>query len=252
MIIITGGGSGIGKALALALAKKEKEILIVGRRETILQKTAALSPHIHILCADVSTDEGRKQVLAKVKDKEIQALVNNAGTLEPVLPLNQVTLSQWQKIMAIHVEAPLFLTQLLQKSLQKGRVLNIGSGLAHIPSIGLGAYCTSKAALSMLTLCLQLENKDIAIANVMPGIVDTHMQTILRSTSNVREDTSLFYQTLQESHRLVSAETVAAFLVWLLLEVPQQQFIAQEWDIYDRSHHAQWLQSPKDLPSINL
>lgn len=66
MFLITGGGSGIGRALAQALAVRAQNVMIVGRREAALAKTAAFSASITYLCADVSREEGRQQIAASL------------------------------------------------------------------------------------------------------------------------------------------------------------------------------------------
>lgn len=249
MFVITGGGSGIGRALALALAERGKKVLIIGRREALLQETAACFPGITCLQADISGNAGR-DVVANFLEKEtsISALINNAGMLEPIAALQDIPLTAWQQAMATNIEAPLFLTQKLFPKLNGGRVLNISSALAHMPAIGLGTYCVSKAALFMLTQCWRLESHNVAITSVMPGIVETQMQDLLCATTDIAPDHQQFFNNLREGNQRVSPETVAAFLCWLLLDVPVERYVDKEWDIYDQAHHAAWLKSPHCVP----
>ncbi|MBA2648755.1 MAG: SDR family NAD(P)-dependent oxidoreductase [Legionella sp.] len=243
MFIITGGGSGIGRALAIALAQRNKSVLIVGRREQALQATASNDPLIQTVCADISTPEGLKYIKKYLeKTPKITALINNAGTLEPITPLNQIQPHEWHQALNTNLNAALFLPQQVHQKLKQGRVLNIGSGAAYFPIKGWGAYCVSKAALAMLTRCWQLESEDIAFASVMPGIIDTQMQVLARNGSeNMDTEQINFYTNLKINNRLISPETVAAFLTWLLLDVETTDYIAQEWDIYDKTHHQAWL-----------
>lgn len=248
MFIITGGGSGIGKALALALAKRGKTILIVGRRQKLLQETASVSPLINYLCADVSTREGLHSIRACVDNvSKIEGLVNNAGTITPMLPLNEMEWDQWHQALNTNLNAPVFLPQLLYYKLNSGRVLNIGSGAAYFAVKGWAAYCVSKAALAMLSQCWQQESESVAFTSVKPGIIDTDMQTIARSGVNMDPEQTAFYTRLKEHNRLLSPETVADFLTWLLLDVDRDTYISQEWDIYDTTHHTDWLKSPNQV-----
>lgn len=96
----------------------------------------------------------------------------------------------------------------------------------------------------MLTKCWQLESETVAFASVMPGIIDTDMQVIARSDINPDLEHSGFYKKLKEENRLVSPDTVAAFLTWLLLDVDKGIYVSQEWDIYDTKHHQDWLKLP--------
>ncbi|KTD56524.1 SDR family NAD(P)-dependent oxidoreductase [Legionella shakespearei] len=248
MFIITGGGSGLGKALALALAQRGKSVLIVGRREQLLQETAAASALINYLCTDVSTEAGRKVLSEFCKSlPAITALINNAGTLEPVVGIKNLKAEDWHHTLNTNLDAPLFLPQMLYDKLLNGRVLNIGSGAAYFAVKGWTAYCVSKAALAMLTQCWQLESHRVAFANVMPGIIDTDMQAIARKGSEMDPEQVAFYQRLKDNNRLVSPETVAEFFVWLLLDTDKETYTSKEWDLYDTSHHSAWLKAPHQV-----
>jgi benzil reductase ((S)-benzoin forming) len=246
VFIITGGGSGIGRALALALAKRGKSVLIVGRREYLLQETAAASSSlIKYLCVDVSTSEGIHSIKTFVNNSShLDGLVNNAGSLYPVVGLKDMKPEEWHRTLKTNLDTPLFLSQILLDKLVNGRVLNIGSGAAYFAVKGWAAYCVSKAALAMLTQCWQLESKTVAFASVKPGIIDTEMQAIAREGVNMDPEQVAFYKRLKQNNRLVSTETLAEFLSWLLLDIDQNIYVSQEWDIYDTAHHADWLKPP--------
>lgn len=249
MFLITGGGSGIGRALAQVLAAKGKKVLIIGRREHLLAETAAFSPLISTLQADVSTAEGRQQILAYLSDIEsLEGLINNAGRINPISPIATIDELSWQQVMATNLNAPLFLTQLLLDKLKQGRVLNIGSGAAYFPVAGWAAYCVSKAGLSMLTRCWQLEKPDLALSSVMPGIIDTDMQQLIRDAEYMEEEKRNFFKNLYQQDQLVSATTVASFLSWLLIDADLALYRSKEWDIYDKKHHQYWLKSPQTVP----
>ena len=251
MYVITGGGSGIGRALALALIKRDQPVLIIGRDEQRLRDTAALSPLIKFCCADVSTVAGRAIIVQNALQTGcILGLIHNAGTIYPILPLAQIDEPAWRACIATNVEAPLFLTQKLLPHLSQARVLHIGSGAAYFPIKGWTAYCSSKAALAMLTRCWQLEEPSLLLASVMPGIVDTPMQTVVRHAQAMDPEKQEFFCQLKKTGGLVSAETVGAFLAWLLVEVSPEQYAGQEWDIYDTQHHSLWLKPPHGVPAI--
>jgi benzil reductase ((S)-benzoin forming) len=248
MFIITGGGSGIGKALALALAKRGKSVLIVGRREQLLEETASFSPLIKYFCADVSTSEGLGSIKTFVGNiPQIEGLVNNAGTISPFADIKDVQREEWHHALNTNLDAPLFLSQILYDQLAHGRVLNIGSAAAYFAIKGWTAYCVSKAALAMLTQCWQLESKLVSFASVKPGIIDTEMQAIIRQGNSMDPEDVNFYKRLKQNNRLIAPETVAEFLTWLLLDVDRDIYVSQEWDIYDTAHHLDWLRPPHQV-----
>lgn len=248
MHIITGGGTGVGKSLALALANRGEQVCIIGRRESVLQNTASLSTNITYLCSDVSTSAGREFIKQEFSNlPRIKSLVNNAGTIEPMVPIQKISPEAWHLAMNTNLDAALFLPQLLQRQLSNGRVLNIGSGAAYYPTKSWTAYCVSKAALAMLTRCWQIESDTIAFSSVKPGIINTEMQDIIKANESMEPSDLSFFQRLSDANRLISTETVATFLSWLLLDIDTNRFVSQEWDIYDNSHHNEWLKPPHEV-----
>lgn len=251
MFIITGGGTGIGRALAHNLAERGQSVVIVGRREEPLVDTADNYPNFFYLSADVSTDEGRTAMVSFVKNaSKIQGIVHNAGTVKPITSIKTIKPSEWRQTMSTNVEPSLFLTQSLYHKLAGGRVLSIGSGAAYFPVIGWAPYCVSKAALAMLTRCWQLEVDDVYFASVMPGIIDTDMQAYIREARNMDSEKQAFFKELKQEDKLISPETVASFLSWLLLDVDSSVYQSKEWDIYDESHHENWLTFPHSVPPL--
>ncbi|MDP3705480.1 MAG: SDR family NAD(P)-dependent oxidoreductase [Legionellaceae bacterium] len=251
MYIVTGGGSGLGRALACALASRGQLVLIVGRSEKALIKTASFSSNIQYLCADVTSTGDRERLVAYLSTTpRIQGLIHNAGIIDPIVPITELSNEAWRACMATNLDAPLFLNQMLYDKLLNGRVLNIGSGAAHFPIMGWAAYCVSKAALAMLTRCWQLESNSVAFASVMPGIVDTQMQAQIRKACHMNAEKLEFFKHLKEADQLLSPETVALFLCWLLLDIDTARFVSQEWDIYDKTHHVDWLSAPHVVPEF--
>jgi benzil reductase ((S)-benzoin forming) len=237
-IIVTGAGTGIGRAVALHFASLGHTVLGVGRRMEPLESLRKENPSkIHIVSADVSESRGRKRVLdALPPPGTVRYLVNNAGVLEPIKPLIEVTEDEFRQHMQVNLEAPLFLTQtLLEKFDKDARVLNISSGAARNPYVGWGAYCTSKAALNMVYRVLDAELKDrgIRVGSVRPGVVDTPMQSIVRSSDKkVFPNLDRFIK-LKEDNGLVDPNDVAKFICSLLIEKSPDEFAGKEWDIRD-------------------
>ena len=235
--VITGGGTGIGKALAIELAQKhDMDVLIIGRRLHPLQETANAQPDKITYCAaDVGTESGREKILKCIThDLNIKFLVQNAAILGPVKSIADLKLEDWRNHMAINVEGPLFLSQLLLPKMNNSRILHISSGAAHRALAGWAAYCSSKAALFMLyqVMNIELNERNIYVGSVRPGVVDTPMQILLRkSDPEAFPDLPLFNQ-YNEEGKLIPIETVAQFLAGILLKTDNKEFSEKEWDIY--------------------
>ena len=115
----------------------------------------------------------------------IGIVINNAGTLEPAARVLDTTPSDWTRNVEVNVFGPLYVLRHAVPLLPKGGVvINVSSGAAENPLVGWSAYCASKAALSMLTRVLAVEESDalgIRVYGFLPGVVDTDMQVFNRA-----------------------------------------------------------------------
>ena len=245
MFIITGGGTGIGRALALALASRKQRVLVVGRREQPLQEVVSDSSLITALSADVSSPDGRQKVVDHVHDiPSLQGLIHCAGVIKPIVPVCDINEVDWQSVISTNLDTTLFLTQALLNKLGNGRVLQMESKMADEPVKGLVAYCVSIAAVSMLIRCWKLEDPMMAITSVIPGVVNTDIPQAVADADNVDDTYRAALKELKQEKRLLPPETVALFLTWLLLDTEKSVYNSKTWDIYDDTHHDNWLVAP--------
>jgi NAD(P)-dependent dehydrogenase (short-subunit alcohol dehydrogenase family) len=182
LVVVTGAGRGVGFETALALATEQEVEVLAVSRDVSAWSTASMPQRVRSLKADVSTEEGRGEVVRAIGDRSLAALVNNAGALL------KRTLGEWQTseldhLFAVNARSPLMLTQALLPALGRGpsaHVVNISSMGGFQGSIkfpGLAGYSASKAALACITECLAEELKDTTIrCNCLClGAVDTAM-----------------------------------------------------------------------------
>ncbi|MCX6275188.1 MAG: SDR family oxidoreductase [Bacteroidetes bacterium] len=188
--VITGASSGIGYQLALKLAIEGHTVFAIARRKALLEKLSSeilmLKPgaKIHLLAGDITSESFLDDVAKEIshKEKSINILVNNAGTLINK-PFEQLTSSDWKNVYSTNVFA---IVDLIRKLLplfsktEKNHIINISSmggfqGSAKFK--GLSAYSSSKAALAGITECLAEEFKDrnIAVNCLCMGSVQTEM-----------------------------------------------------------------------------
>ncbi|ABM60804.1 SDR family NAD(P)-dependent oxidoreductase [Halorhodospira halophila] len=244
LVVVTGGGSGLGRALVRGLARDGAQVLTVGRRPEALAETAtADSDRIRTLSADIAHADERGHIIEAAQGYTVRAVIHNAGLLDPVGPLKDVDLDAWRKAMAVNVEAPVFLSQGLLPLMEPGsRILHISSGAAHKPSMGWGAYCTSKAALFMVYQIYREElwREGILVGSVRPGVVDTPMQDHIRTQTPERFPAVDRFIKLKQNGQLHSPEDAADFILWALLETGDKQFIEHEWNIADEEHAQRW------------
>ena len=80
--------------------------------------------------------------------------------------------------------------------------------------------------------------------------VDTQLQKKARESKHIPVEKRRLFQSWKDNNQLISPETVASFLAWLLLDINKERYVSHEWDIYDTSHHAEWLSEPHRVPIL--
>ena len=243
-IIITGATSGIGLSLAEHFAERGFIIVAIGRRNELLQALRSRYPeNIIPIMADITKSEEQSRIKAVLTEQDTGCiLIHNAGIACPQL-IESITEEEFDTHHALHVKAPLFLTQLLLPHLKNGgRILQISSGLAHNPMPAMSAYGTSKAALFRLKDYFNEEFKQLHIycGSAQPGVVDTPIQTKLRTCSTLQFPSVNTFHSFFQRGELLKPQTAAKFLSWLLLSIENERFTQGDWNIYDREHHEYW------------
>lgn len=182
--LITGGSRGLGRATALALAAAGVDIIITYRgseseAREVLAEIQALGRRGAALSLDTtdlaSFDAFANALRHELPDGTFDILVNNAGTAL-YSALEATTEAEFDRVFAVHVKGPFFLTQtLLALIADGGRIVNISSALTRTAFAGSGPYASAKAAVEMLTRYQALEFGPRGItANVIaPGAVPT-------------------------------------------------------------------------------
>ncbi len=157
--LVTGAAKRIGKALALALASAGADVAITYRESQAEAERTVAELRAHGVRAggypcDLRSPESiRNTVNAVASDfGRLDLLVNNAGIFETAA-LDVITVPQWDAMFETNTRAPFLTSQAALPHLKaaRGRIINIGSlGGVH-PWPTHAHYCTSKAALHMLT-----------------------------------------------------------------------------------------------------
>ncbi|KAI2827598.1 hypothetical protein CBS147343_4924 [Aspergillus niger] len=178
-VLITGcSANGIGSALAVALANQGHHVFATARSPSKIPSSLTTLSNVTPLQLDVTSSES---VAAAVKAVELHGtgldiLINNAGS-GYTMPLLDVDLTQAQQVYETNIWGPLRLVQALAPLLIScsGRVVNISSVGAVVPTPWIGIYSSSKSALSNLseTLRLEVAPLGVSVATLMIGTVTT-------------------------------------------------------------------------------
>lgn len=179
-ILLTGAGRGIGAHLTRLLVDHGAQVIagIYGK----VEETALLSGSTTV-SLDVTSQQQVDEALA-VLDGGLDVLVNNAGVIAPIghaadLPTDSLRHAFDVNVLGVH-RMTVSALPLLKAS--KGSIVNAGTGAATTPMEGWTAYCTSKAAMHMLTRLFAMELESDGVRSVFIGIppTDTDMQGSIR------------------------------------------------------------------------
>ncbi|HZN30414.1 MAG TPA: SDR family oxidoreductase [Xanthobacteraceae bacterium] len=166
--LVTGAGTGIGKAVALALMKDGYDVVLAGRRQDKLEETAnegkSTGAKSLVVPTDVSDAASIKALFAKTKTTfgRLDVLFNNAGIGAPAVPLEELPLETWRKVVDTNLTGMFLCTQEAIKIMKDqtprgGRIINNGSISAHTPRPRSAAYTATKHAVSGLTKSTSLD-----------------------------------------------------------------------------------------------
>lgn len=192
--MVTGGGRGIGRAVALELAGLGAAVALLARSTgelaAVAAEIAALGGRAVALSIDVADGAEVEAAVAEIEQAlgPVDILINNAAVLGPLEPTATGDPEEWARTIEINlVGAYRCLRAVLPGMLARGwgRIVNVTSGAATGRGLPNGsAYSASKAGLDMLTRAVAAEvaSSGVAVNGVVPGVVDTAMQTIIRAT----------------------------------------------------------------------
>lgn len=193
--LVTGGATGIGKAIAIELVKEGVNVAITSRdikkaQKTQLELDEILPGNYSYACNIVDEDAPAKlmeNIISNFGDLDI--IVNNVGhtldILDPCCPIED-----WRRLFRLIIEVPVEINNIALKYMRKqawGRIVNITAG-AGMENSGPVTYSSLKAAFTAYSRSmgrvLALENKNIVMSAVLPGVVLTeegHWSEVLKT-----------------------------------------------------------------------
>jgi len=178
--LITGAARRIGREIALAMAADGADVAITYRssetdaRRTVEEIQALGVQGLALRCdltEEVSVNAAVAQAAAQLGGLDV--LINNAGAFETAA-LEAITAAEWDDIFATNTRGPFLVAKAAHAHLKaaQGRIVNIGSLGGIHPWATHGHYCTSKAALHMLSQTMaKAWAPEISVNCVAPGMI---------------------------------------------------------------------------------
>ncbi|KAF8076471.1 hypothetical protein FPV67DRAFT_418892 [Lyophyllum atratum] len=226
VVVVTGASRGIGLAVTRLLLKTFNARVVALSRSQTPELLALASDDLLIIPCDVANESALRDAIVRTEEtyKHIDGLVLNAGILEPLGPIGgDAPLSAWKHHFDVNffslVTALKAALPALRQSDLGGRVVFVSSGAAVKGSPGWGPYSAAKAAMNSLCRTLAEEEPSIVSVALRPGMVDTGMQTTLRSDAGsalADEDHKKFINAYNEG-KLVKPEDAGHVIAALAL-----------------------------------
>src|SRR5512139_2444520 len=188
--IVTGAGTGVGRATALALLREGYRVVLAGRRQELLDQVVAeagpAASRALAVPTDISDPASVRALFARTTEAfgRLDLLFNNAGANVPGVLLEEVTVEQWQRVVATNLTGTFLCTQeafriMKAQDPRGGRIINNGSASAHSPRPNSAPYTATKHAITGLTKSTALDGRkyDIAcgqidIGNAATGLLE--------------------------------------------------------------------------------
>lgn len=188
IICITGGGTGIGYATAKQCLQAGYQVIIAGRRESVLTTAVATlsdyGPDIYSYQTDISNPDSVKQLFEYIKKKfnRLDCLVNNASIIS-VDQLTDMAVDAIQTMVSTNILGTVYCSRQAIPLLSQAKtpsiitVTSLGgiSGTTKFP--GFSVYSLTKGAIIIFTeaLAVELKPHNIRVVGIAPGAVDTAM-----------------------------------------------------------------------------
>jgi len=181
LALVTGGAKRLGRETALALAREGADVAITflksahDGRNTVIDASRLGVRALAVEC-DVRDPKSVQTAISDVVYElgGLDLLVNNAGFYETV-DFERLTMEQWDNVFAVNTRGPFLMSQCAATHLKRrnGRIVNLGSLGGERPWATHAHYCSSKAALLMLTRVMaKALAPEIAVNCVAPGMID--------------------------------------------------------------------------------
>jgi NAD(P)-dependent dehydrogenase (short-subunit alcohol dehydrogenase family) len=241
VVIVTGASRGMGAWIAKWLSKAGAKVMLTARSSKELQalekKIRADGGSATHLSGNVSDPKACFDVVEKTIKQfgRIDALVNNAGIVEPVSKVSECDPEQFRKNILVNLVGPFYMIHeaLVALKESKGRVINVSSGAAIRPVASWSAYCSAKAGLTHLTRVLAAEEPSITAISIRPGVVDTNMQALIREKGPeaMPSELSKYFINLKQHGKLEPPWIPARSIAWLALKAPRK--LSGEFINYD-------------------
>jgi 3-hydroxy acid dehydrogenase / malonic semialdehyde reductase len=189
-VLITGATAGIGKATAQIFAQHKWNVIITGRRKSLLEELAEelqseFGINVYSLNFDIQNKNQVEQAISSLKNdwKQIDVLVNNAGLALGRELFQSGNVDDWETMIDTNIKGLLYITKAVLPVMiarKSGHIINLSSTAGKEVYPAGNVYCATKHAVEALTKSLRIDliEHSIKVTSVSPGVVDTEFSKV--------------------------------------------------------------------------
>ena len=217
--LVTGASGGLGGAIARALHGQGATVALSGTRVAALEELAgSLGERSHVLPADLSDPASCEKLItdAEAAMGQVDILINNAGTTRDTIAV-RISDEDWQKVLDVNLTAGFRLARAALRNMMRrrwGRVIGIGSIVAHTGNPGQANYAAAKAGMVGMTkvMAAEVAPRNVTVNVIAPGFMVTAM------TDKLNDQIKQRLLELIPARRMGQPADVAAAAVYLASE----------------------------------
>ena len=217
--LVTGASGGLGGAIARALHAQGASVALSGTKVAALEELAsALGERSHVLPADLSDPASCEKLITDAESAlgQVDILINNAGTTRDTIAV-RISDEDWQKVLDVNLTAGFRLARAALRNMMRrrwGRVIGIGSIVAHTGNPGQANYAAAKAGMVGMTkvMAAEVAPRNVTVNVIAPGFMVTAM------TDKLNDQIKQRLLELIPTRRMGLPADVAAAVVYLASE----------------------------------
>jgi len=213
--VVTGASSGIGAATSRRLAKNGYQVIAGARRMDRLQELADGHENIEAHVLDVTDQTSVDSFMARIGDRVVDLLVNNAGGAFDSSSVLDSDPEIWKKSYEVNVVGAVRMSKAIAPSMihnGNGHIVIITSTAGHVAYENGGSYVAAKFAERSLanTLRLELNGTPIRVTEIAPGMVKTDEFALVRNAGDAAKAAKVYEGVDQP----LTAEDIAESIYW--------------------------------------
>lgn len=242
--VITGAGSGIGRAVAVALHSAGYHVVLSGRRPDALDETARQctgAGRVLVQTADVANEASVEMLFdaSRAAFGRVDILFNNAGIGAPPVPIDQLPVAAWRKVVDTNLTGAFLCARaaikiMKEQSPKGGRIINNGSISAISPRPFSAPYTATKHAMTGLTKSISLDGRaddivcsQIDIGNAATELTDRMAAGILQADGSTKAEPRIDVQYVADAVLYIASLPLDANVQFMTLMATKMPLIGR-------------------------